>query len=389
MGAFFKSKNNTPVIGIDLGSGYIKLAQFKQTGKDLSLVNFGILPMTEGAMKEGRIADSKEVGNVIKELLQFHSFVGNRIVAALPGQLAIVKEVLMEELPEDELSEAVKWEMEKFLPFPVDQATFDYKILNSVSSNDGTSDKLNLLVVAAPLDAVESIADALKAANLKPVAIEVEPFSKLRVLRFMTDFNFNSDMLLAVVNIGYTYTSISMVNKGMVNFFRTLPMGGKKFTEAIAQFTNKNFKEAEEIKRKQLDLADKENVPAQAILPLLDSLLLEVSRSIDYYFKKFNEGKAMETIILIEGGSANLKGIDNYFEKNTSFVTRINRLLSNIVRFNPNLFTKEYLYEMAPSFSVVAGLALREHHIETILKARKKNQQKKKLFDYKKGIRNG
>ena len=383
MSAFFKKKSNTPVIGVDLGSGYIKLAQFKQTGKGLSLINFGILPMPEDAMKEGRVVNSKEIGDVIKELLRFHSFVGNRIVAAVPGQLAVVKEILMEELPEDEIGEAVKWEMEKFLPFSIDQATFDYKILNSVSSEDGTPDKLNLLVVAAPLDAVESIADALKTAALKPVAIEVEPFSKLRVLQFMSDFDFN--MLLAIIDIGHTYTSISMVDKGMVNFFRTLPMGGKKFTDAIAQSMGKSFKEAEEIKRKQLNLADRENAPAQAILPLLDSLLLEIGRSIDYYFKKFNEGKTMETMILVEGGSANLKGIDSYIEENTGFTTKINRLLSDIVRFDPKLFTKEYLYKMAPSFSAVTGLALREHNIRTILKARKKSQQRKKLFQYKKG----
>ena len=385
MSAFFKKKSNTPVIGVDLGSGYIKLAQFKQTGKGLSLINFGILPMPEDAMKEGRVVNSKEIGDVIKELLRFHSFVGNRIVAAVPGQLAVVKEILMEELPEDEIGEAVKWEMEKFLPFPIDQATFDYKVLNSVSSEDGVPDKLNLLVVAAPLDAVESIADALKAAELEPVAVEVEPFSKLRVLQFMNDFDFNSDMLLAIVNIGYSYTSISMVDKGMVNFFRTLPVGGKKFTDAISQSMGKSFKEAEEIKRNQLDLTDRENLAAQAILPLLDSLLLEISRSIDYYFKRFNEGKTMDTVILIEGGSANLKDIDSYIEKSTGFTTKINRLLSDIVRFDPKLFTKEYLYEMAPSFSTATGLALREHHIGAILKARKKSPQRKKLFQYKKG----
>jgi len=387
--AFLRRKSGTPVIGIDLGSGYVKMAQFKQTTKGLSLVNFGILPVPEGSIREGRITDSKAIGDIIKELLKFHSFIGNRIVAAVPGQLAVVKEILMEDLPEDELAEAIKWEMEKFFPFPVDQATFDYKVLNRLVSGDGTPDKLNVLVAAAPLDAVQSIVDVLKAADLEPVAIEVEPFSKLRVLRFMSDFDFSSDTLLTVVNIGHNYTSVSMIEKGMVNFFRTLPIGGRKFTDAVAQSVSKGFNEAEEIKKKQLDLSNKEDPKVQAVLPLLDSLLLEIRRSINYYFKKFNKGKSMETTILVEGGGANLKGIKDYIAENTSFSVKINRLLTDIVKFNPELFTKEYLYEMAPLFSVATGLALRGHRTKTVSKARKgkegKKQQKKELFKYKKG----
>ncbi len=393
MCALFKRNGKTPVIGIDLGSGFIKMAQFKETSKGLSLVNFGLLPVPEGAIQEGRIIRAKEVADSIKELLKFHSFMGNRIVAAVSGQLVIVKELLMENLPDNELSEAIKWEMEKFLPFAIDKAIFDYQILSKVVTEEDGSEKLDILSVAAPLEAVQSIVDVLKSADLDPVAIEVEAFSELRLLKFIPNFDLEkNDVLLVVVNIGHNYTSLNMIDSGIVRFSRTLPLGGKKLTEAIAQYSGKSFEEAEAYKKEVFDLNNQNDPVVSAVEQLINSLSLEIKRSIDFYYNKYNEGKTMKTVILLEGGSANLKGLSKYIEESTGHPTGINKLFTDIAYFDPNLFTLEYLQEMAPIFSISTGLALREHSATAIKKAKKmkakteeKPAPKKSIFKYKKG----
>ncbi len=394
MSALFRGSRKTPVIGIDLGSGYIKMAQFKNTPKGLSLVNFGLLPVPEGAIQEGRIVRPKEVSDSIKELIKFHSFIGNRAVAAVSGQLVIVKELIMEDIPENELDEAIKWEMEKFLPFSIDKAVFDYQVLNKILIEEDGSEKLDVLSVAAPLEAVQSIVEVLKDANLEPVALEVEAFSELRLLRFIPTFNIEeNDVLLTVANIGYNYTSLNMIDKGFVRFSRTLPMGGKKITEAISQFSGKPFEEAEEYKKTKLDLRNNDDPMVSAISQLINSLSVELKRSVNYYFNKFNDGKEMKTVILIEGGTANIKGLKEYLEENVGYPVGVNRLFNEIAYFDPNLFTQEYLYEMAPIFSVATGLALREHPVNAIKKYKKEkdttkktaSNKKKSLFRYKKG----
>ncbi len=392
MSGLLKRKKRTPVIGIDLGSGFIKMAQFKDTPKGLSLVNFGLLPVPEGAIQEGRIIRPKEVGDSINELLKFHSFEGNRIVAAVSGQLVIVKEILMEEIPENELMEAIKWEMEKFLPFPMDKAIFDYQVLNKIVTEEDGSEKLDILSVAAPLDAVQSIVDVLKSAGLEPVALEVEAFSELRLLKFIPNLDVEkNNVLLVIVNVGHNYTSLNMIDNGIIRFSRTLPMGGKKITEAIAQYTGKSYDEAEKYKKTVFDLNNTEDPVVNSTKQLVNSIALETKRSIDFYFNKFNEGKEMNTIILLEGGSANLKGLIKYIENGTGYPTGINKLFTDIAYFDPNLFTKEYLQEMAPIFSVSTGLALREHPISLVEKVRKGKQKseikakKKNIFRYKKG----
>lgn len=383
MSAWLGGNKKTPVIGVDLGSGFIKMAQFKEEQNSLKLVNFGVLSVPEGAIVEGRVEKTKEIVEILKELISFHSFIGNRIVANVSGQLVVVKEIIMDVLPENELDEAVKWEIEKFLPFPVDKAAFDYQILNELIE-EGRVNKLNILVASAPLEVVELTAELFKMANLDPVAVEVEPFSILRLLRFDPEFSFENEVLFPVINIGYNYTSINMVDKGMVRFSRTIPTGGRKITDSIASALGKSFEEAEEIKIKELDLT-KESPLTKATMALFDGLSLEIKRSINFYFNKFNDGKTMDTAILIEGGSANIKGIEKYIETSVGYASGVNRLFTNIAKFDSNLFTKEYLFEMAPMFSVATGLALRGHTLKSVAKKKVPQEQAKSVLAYKKG----
>ncbi len=383
MSPIFGSGGKTPVIGIDLGSGNIKMAQFKEEQGGLKLINFGVLPVPEGAIVEGKIEKPKEIQEIVKELMHFHSFIGNRVVTNLSGQLVFVKEILIEELTEPDLSEAIKWEIEKFLPFPIEKATFDYQILARVEDEKTT--KLEILVAAAPLDIVLNTAELFKMANLEPVAIEVEPFAVLRLLNFTPEFKLSSELLFLIVNIGHNYTSINMLHKGMIRFSRILPIGGRKITEAISMNLGRSFEEAEEMKIKNLDLNNTENEVTQASLPIFQSLILEIKRSISFYFNKFNEGKTLETAILLEGGSANSNGIEKYVENEVGFPTVVNRLFGNIASFDANLFTKDYLTEMAPMFSVATGLALREHQLRISKRKKPAKEVSKSPLTYQKG----
>ncbi|MGB9793712.1 type IV pilus assembly protein PilM [Caldisericum exile] len=369
MGLFAKSK--TPIIGVDLGSGYIKIAQFERKGNDLKLVNFGVLDTPEGAIVEGRIEKPEEIREVIKQLLSIYSFIGNRVATNVSGKLVTVKELIMDDLPPQELNEAIKWEVEKILPAPIDKMAFDYQVLSKVK--EGNAEKLYILFAAAPIEVVETTAQLFKSLNLDLVSIEVEAFSVLRLLRFLGEFAGDPERVIAAINIGHSYTSINMVDKGLVRFSRIIPWGGKRLTDKIAYYFGIDSNLAENKKHEELDLSNKDSQIFKAVEEDLNELSLEVRRSISYYFAKYNEGKVSEVTIILEGGTANTKNIDQYLEETTGFPSVVNRLFADIAKYDPNLFTKEYLYEMAPMFAVATGLALKEHQI-----TKKKEKAKKK-----------
>jgi len=353
------AKTKTPIIGVDLGSGYVKMAQFERKGNDLNLVNFGLLEIEEGTIVEGKIEKFDVLKEVIQNLLSIYSFIGNRVATNVSGKLVQVRELVIEDLPPQELYEAIRWEVEKVLPLPVDKISFDYQVLGRVK--EGGEDKLYILYAVAPLEVIETIVNLFKSLNLELVSIEVEAFSVLRLLKFLGSVSTDSERLFSIINIGHNFTSINMVDKGLMRFSRIFPWGGKKLTDKIASYFGLDEKSAEEKKKTELDLSNTNSKIFEAVQEELNELSLEIKRTISYYFAKYNEGKMSDVTIILEGGTANAKNIDHYIEEKTGFGTVVNRLFADIARYNPNLFTKEYLYEMAPMFAVATGLALKEH----------------------------
>ena len=162
MAGLFGSK--TPLIGLDLGSGYLKIAQLTETTKGLNLVNIGLLPTPKGAIENAKIVNPDEIAEGIRTLLRMYSFIGKRVVTSVSGQLVTVRTLTVDKLPEKELDEVIKWEVQKLIPFKIEEATFDYQILGTVQDTKG--EKFSVIAAAASLDIINSIVSAIKLAKL-------------------------------------------------------------------------------------------------------------------------------------------------------------------------------------------------------------------------------
>ena len=93
-------------------------------------------------------------------------------------------------------------------------------------------------------------------------------------------------------------------------------------------------------------------------MPIVDELVLEIRRSLNYYTTRFESDRPLH--LILSGGTANLKGIAEYIELSTGFTVEINRLLLDVAKYDPSMFAESYLNQMAPMFSVATGLSLRE-----------------------------
>jgi type IV pilus assembly protein PilM len=94
-----------------------------------------------------------------------------------------------------------------------------------------------------------------------------------------------------------------------------------------------------------------------AIAPVLSELLTELRRSVEYYRGRSADGRIDE--ILLCGGSANLKNLDQLLQSDLGIPTRVADpfQLASLASRN---FSPEYAREIGPSFVVAVGLAARE-----------------------------
>lgn len=100
-----------------------------------------------------------------------------------------------------------------------------------------------------------------------------------------------------------------------------------------------------------------ENAVQQALATVLVELKDEIKRSLDYFKGKPTGGEIDE--ILLCGGSAKLKNLDKYFEREFNIPTHIASSLA-YVRPTAKNFSMQYLEDVAPQFAVAIGLAARD-----------------------------
>ena len=277
----------TPIIGLDLGSGYIKIAQIRETGKGLNLVNIGLLPTPEDSIENAKIVKPDEIAEAVRTLMRMYSFIGRRVVTAVSGQLVTVRTLVVDNLPKTELDEVIKWEMSKVLPYKIEEASFDYQIIGAAPKNEGK--KISVIAAAANLDIINSIVAAIKLANLEPVAIEIESFAELRLLDYVLKDEYKNTIIV-LVNSGHSFTSINIIEDGILRFTRIIPFGGRTLIKGLSNKVGTNEKEAESLLVTMCNV-DLENVDEESdtfkvttsIMPLIEEFVLELKRSLMYY----------------------------------------------------------------------------------------------------------
>lgn len=382
-----------PVIGLDLGSGYIKIAQIRETSKGLNLVNIGLLPTPKDTIENAKIIKPDEIAEAIRTLMRMYSFIGRRVVTAVSGQLVTVRTLVVDNLPKNELDEVIKWEMSKVLPYKIEDASFDYQIIGTSPKSEGK--KISVIAAAASLDIINSIVATIKLAKLEPVAIEIESFAELRLLDYILKDEYK-DTIIVLVNSGHSFTSINIIEDGILRFARIIPFGGKSLIKGISDKIGVSEKEADSLLvtmcNVDLDSFDKESDTfkvTSSIMPLIEEFVLELKRSVMYYrgLPSYS-GKSFE--IIMGGGTSKLKGLITYIKKTLGVDTKLNDFLYKAVVYNPKLFTEDYLLDMAPFFSVSVGLSMREtiekvERNRSIKFSKKKVKEKKEKQSVKKG----
>ena len=375
-------KKATPIIGVDIGSSTIKVAQFREDKTGLSLVNFGVVPTPEGAILDSKIAKADVISEALGSLLSLHSFVGRRVSASVSGQLVTVKQITIDEIPRQPLGDIVKWEIEKHISYPIDEAVMDYQVLSRSQTEDGGV-KANCLVAVAPLEIVNALVDVLRRTQLEAVFIEVEPFAELRLVDYVSYKRPDLDAKTVVlVNIGSNITSINVADQSMIRLTRMLPFGGARISQSIASGLGIGTERADELKQEVVNVhpdagletgSEAERATSTA-LPVIDELVLEIRRSLNYYTTRFESDRPLH--LILSGGTANLRGIAEYIELSTGFTVEMNRLLLDVAKYDPSMFTESYLNEMAPMFSVATGLSLREFEEKAARKRARGHQAK-------------
>jgi type IV pilus assembly protein PilM len=342
------------LVGLDIGSSAIKLAEIIETPKGYILSRFSQIPLATGVIVDGVPVEHQELAQKIKQLFKQSGCRRKSIVTSLSGHSVIIKKVNFPTMDETELRELIKDEAGKYLPFDsMEAVSYDFQILGE---NEFNPNQMDVIIVAAKNDIVNSYADAIQQAGYSPVIMDVDSFA-LETM-YEENYDFEDNEMVVLVNIGASITNINVLRGGSSVFTRDFMLAGNSITEAIGQKMGIAFEEAERIKIEGPDgneAAEKEF--RESLLYYADPICSEIERSIDYFRSTYG-GEFLKRILL-SGGSSRIPGMVNDLTHRLGVEAEIANPFKKI-GYDAKALNQATAEEIAPISAVAIGLALRK-----------------------------
>jgi type IV pilus assembly protein PilM len=224
MALFGKKK---PTVGLDIGSGLIKVAVIDHSGRTPELVRVAVAPLSADAIVEGEVMDPAIVAEAIRGLFSVAGVKPKAVVTAVGGRDVIVKKIQMDRMKEADAREVTRWEAEQHVPFDMANVELDFQILDP----DAEGLQMNVLLVAAKRELVESRVSLLSEAGLEPSIIDVDAFA----IHNAFEVNHPDAMMgvVGLVNIGHEVTNVNILEDGVPVLTRDLSVGTRRFREDL------------------------------------------------------------------------------------------------------------------------------------------------------------
>ena len=308
------------LLGLDIGTSHIKVVSIEKSKKNI-LKRFAISPSKDVLNKV--LSDSEydidELAKFIKEFLLNEEIFSRKVVGVIPDNKVFTKLIQLPYVSGKEFDDAVKWEAEQHLPESLSDVYLKYTVLSDVSSKGGLikklmksdsdnseeSDIVDVLLVAVSKRIVDKYLKLLNKAGLEPVGLE--PSSASIVRSVVRDDTMNVPTIIA--DIGYSNVSFMLTLNKNVRFIRTVNFAISSLVNVISKELDVSpIKSAEYLYTYGMKENELDGKIKQIIKPVVDIILEELKKSIDFVQKKEeligrSDNKQIKRIILNGGGA--------------------------------------------------------------------------------------
>jgi type IV pilus assembly protein PilM len=339
---------NATTVGLDIGSGLIKLVAISHASGGPVLTKVAFTSVVNDAIVEGEIMDPAIVAEAIKGLMASSGIKSKKVVCAVGGRDVIIKKIAMDRMKEAEAREVIRWEAEQHVPFDMDNVELDFQILDP----EAEGLQMTVLLVAAKRELVEHKLALLSDVGLEPSVIDIDAFA----LHNAFEVNYPEAMrgVVGLVNIGHETTNINILDEGVPVLTRDIPIGTRRFKEDLQRERGLSADEADAV------LQGKDTA-SEALDPLLESrgeeLAVGIERAAAFLQSSSRSANGLGRIFTTGGGAR---------------IPRLNKVLSDRLRIpvqlaNPieklqvadGVFDRYPVDEVAPLLMLPIGLALR------------------------------
>ncbi|MBU1871175.1 MAG: pilus assembly protein PilM [Candidatus Omnitrophica bacterium] len=391
----FASTQN--VIGLDVGTIYIKIVQLQKTRKGYTINNY-ITRAIPASVRDNPESKASLVTEFVKEFIadaRIKTKLGRLVIS---GKGVFIFSLQVPVLSKKDLKGAISIELKKRLPFQMDLSaiSFDYFVTGQVRDERGTN-FTQVTCIAAENTLLNESVEFLKQMHIRPIVIGAIPDALANLIPLCITLKPNQ--AAAILDMGANASLFNFYKGDMLQFSREIPIGGEHFTKALTKsintangIVNLNAEDAEKIKRQcGIPLEEEQNTEyftdfgmllgsqiTTMLRPTLERMITELMRTINYYTKTFHVPAVAG--IYLTGGSCRLKNIEKFLLSNLEGANRMERLntLKAVKGWADTGVLKQELVmeQAAPHLSAAFGICIAGGGRVNLLPVKEKIEQK-------------
>jgi len=290
------------VLGLDVGSHSLKASELRVSPRLLAPGQFRVHP---------RIDLDTPVAEHVQRFIGMHTLPTNQVAVALPANQLSTRRLEFPFSDPRRLAQAIPFEIEAETPFALEDIFVDWNLLTS-ERNHGS--------VAATLvkrTHVANVLTELQSAGCDPHVIEAEG---LVLANLAPVFGLEGTHLIA--DIGHAKTTFCAMQEGQPVLARSIPVGGRAMTEAIAAETGLSFEDAEQ-RKCEGGVLGRSGSASPGVVAIIDRIAREAIRTLEASESRAGSGPvAREATLTLVGGAARLERIDELLTRRTGLETQ-------------------------------------------------------------------
>lgn len=303
MFGLFKQKPDV-LLGVDISSASVKMLELSRDSGLFRVEAYGVEPLPQHAMVEKNISDVTAVGEAIKRLIARVRPSSRRAAVAVAGSAVITKVIELDGDQTDAQMEAqITADADQYIPYPLEEVALDFEVQGRSERNP---QQVEVLLAACRRENVDMRQEALELGGLKAAVVDIEAHAMQRVVDHMRPGLGAAlrDGLIAVVDIGASMTTLSVLAGERSIYTREQLFGGRLLTEEIQRRYGLSYEQAGRAKKEGGLPADYE---AEVLLPFQEGVLQQVTRSLQFFFSSSRYDDV--ELIILAGGTASIPGL--------------------------------------------------------------------------------
>jgi type IV pilus assembly protein PilM len=334
-------------VGLDIGSGIIKLVVIDHSGSEPELVKVATTEVATDAIVEGEIMDPGIVAEAVRGLFSTAGVKQKAVVTAVGGRDVIVKKIQMDRMKEGDAREVIRWEAEQHVPFDMANVELDFQILDP----DADGLQMNVLLVAAKRELVEGRVGLLKEAGLQAAVIDVDAFA----IHNAFELNHPEAMqgVVGLVNIGHEVTNVNVLEDGVPVLTRDLSVGTRRFREDLQREKGLSAEASEQVVQGRTASADL----AGYLEARGEEIAVGVERAAAFLATASRSSGGLSHVFT-SGGGARIPGLNEALADRLKVPVELASPLQRL-KVKDSVFEAVSVDELAPLLMLAIGLALR------------------------------